>query len=498
MHYSYIQEKMERDNCYSNMQVVFVDIASYSRRRSYAQLEVIKAFMKSIEEALVSTGREFLNYTQKIDAHLRHDVIVLPSGDGAAIGFPFDGAPNMHLFFAGELLKSVDKFNKKEDCQKFREQGWCNCHGAFLLRCGISEGKLIIYKDLNGNFNLAGDVINMAARVMGLADASQVFLTHEAFCAAAEMIPDVETKFRKYRKAQIKHGLRIDVYQYIDDCLDGLDVTPRGDLGIADDTNETNVELLSATSPQVRLNEEYSDDGITQYQLKELRERMVQIPAGEFIVGNELIGHADVKISKSFLVDKFPTTQSLYLEVMGRNPSRFVGMNRPVDNVSWLDAIIFCNKLSELSGLEPAYDVTGKEAILHFEKNGFRLPTEYEWEYCCCGGKTGERYGPIDDIAWYSGNAGGETQEVGKKAANGLGLYDMLGNVWEWCNDWYQRGYSQGLLLDYEGPDSGLERVLRGGSWNDLRDCIRSSYRHRKFALSCENTHGFRVVLPLI
>lgn len=500
----YLQEKMTKDNCYSNMQVVFVDIVSYSRRKSYAQVEVIRAFMKSIEEALFSTAQEFVSDTQKIDAQLRRDVVVLPSGDGAAIAFPFEGVPKMHLFFAGELLRIVDKTNRDMDCGIFREQGWCNCHGAFLLRCGISEGKLIIYKDLNGNFNIAGDVVNMAARVMGLADASQVFLTQEAHRLAIDMISGMETRFRRYRQAQIKHGLRIDVYQYIDDGLDGLDVSPRAGLGLADDAVEADDEVTPVAPPPdgkedigaSALDVKHLDSRAPQNLLKELRDRMVRVPAGELVMGNEHTAQILVEIPHPILIDKYLTTQGLYVVVMGRNPSRFVGEHLPVESISWLDAITFCNRLSELSGLEPAYQVTGKEVTVDFGINGYRLPTEAEWEYCCRGGGQEDRYGRIDDVAWYNGNSGGETQEVGKKAANAFGLYDMLGNVWEWCNDWYQRRYPEGRQVDYVGPKSGFERVLRGGSWSDLPDCIRASFRHRKNALSRESTHGLRVVLP--
>ena len=213
-------------------------------------------------------------------------------------------------------------------------------------------------------------------------------------------------------------------------------------------------------------------------------------------MGNESTGRVSVEISRSFLIDRYLITQEDYVEVMGRNPSQFVGARLPVDSISWLDAITFCNRLSELSGLEAAYHVIGKEAMVDFGTNGYRLPTEAEWEYCCRGGDQEDRYGPIDDVAWYNGNSDGKTHEVGKKAANAFGLYDMLGNVWEWCNDWYQRHYPKERQVDYVGPESGFERVLRGGSWSDVPDCIRSSFRNMSSALSSESRHGMRVVLP--
>lgn len=498
----YLEEKMAKSNCYCGMQVVFVDIVSYSKRRSYAQVKVIHAFIQYIEQALTNTARKYVEYTHKMDVHIRRDVVVLPSGDGAAIAFPFEGIPDMHLFFASDLLRIIDKNNKALNCEDFRVKGWCNCHSAHLLRCGISEGKLILYKDLNDNFSIAGDSVNMAARVMDLADASQIFLTWDAYRQVADMIPGIEVQFRRYRQARIKHDLRIDVYQYINDQLDGLDVSPRGGLGLADEGVEPDDEVTPVVSPPAGTEKTKSRAldlkpivaGGTKNLVK-VRDQMVRIPAGEFKMGNEQIGQMFVEIPQPFLIDKYQITQATYFEVMGRNPSRFVGADHPVEGISWLDAITFCNKLSELSGLEPVYQLAGKEAMIDFGKNGYRLPTEAEWEYCCRGGGQQDRYGPINDVAWYNGNAGGESHDVGKKAANDFGLYDMLGNVWEWCSDWYQRRYPERRQVNYVGPESGFERVLRGGSWSDLPDCIRSSFRHRKNALSRESTHGLRIVL---
>lgn len=496
----YLREKMEKDNCYSNMQVVFVDVVSYSRRRSHAQIRVIHAFMKAIEDALSSTAREYIDYTQGIDAQLRRDVIVLPTGDGAAVVFPFEGVPEMHLSFAVELFRTIDEINSSTDCRNFREQGWCDCHATYLLRCGIAEGRLILYRDLNGNFNVAGDVVNMAGRVMGLADANQIFLTQDAYRLAADMIPSIGTQFREYRQVEIKHGLRINVYQYINGH-DGLDVSPRAGLGLADD--ETQVDR--SITPQPEFNGASRDahglmcpdSEVGQPLLGKLHDRMVRVPAGEFLMGSERTDQVEVEISQPLMIDKYLVTQDLYVEVIGRNPSRFTGPLLPVDNASWFDAVTFCNRLSVLTGLDPAYEVLGREAIVDVNKNGYRLPSEAEWEYCCRGDNVEERYGPIDDIAWYNANAGGKTHEVGTKESNTFGVFDMLGNVWEWCNDWYQRRYPKARQTNYPGPADGFERVRRGGSWNDLPDCIRASFRHRETAFAHDSTCGFRIVRPL-
>ncbi|MEW8193227.1 MAG: formylglycine-generating enzyme family protein [Candidatus Thiodiazotropha sp.] len=155
---------------------------------------------------------------------------------------------------------------------------------------------------------------------------------------------------------------------------------------------------------------------------------------------------------------------------------------------------MFCNKLSELAGFDPVYDLEGKDININLSKNGYRMLTETEWEYCCRAGEGGkDRYDAIEESAWYNANSSGETHAVGEKHANDFGLYDMLGNVWEWCNDWYQRRYPEGNLVDYQGPKSGFERVLRGGSWNDISDCVRSSFRHRRTIRPRESTHGLRL-----
>ncbi|MEK6301026.1 MAG: SUMF1/EgtB/PvdO family nonheme iron enzyme [Acidobacteriota bacterium] len=499
---AYLQKKMAMPNSICYMQVVFVDIVKYSKRISYRQVDVIYAFMNSIQKALNNTGKKYYEDTNKVDFNMIRDVVKLPSGDGAAIGFPLDGVPDMHISFACELLRLVDEANKEIDCSCFREHDWCDCHSGFRLRCGISEGRLILYNDLNDNFNIAGNTVNMAARVMDLAGPRQIFLTQEAHTQIKDSTPPKDDpQFRKYSQVSIKHGLPIDVYHFIDkNCAGFLDISTRSDLdravGALSPANQvTTVEPAPDTRADrgsKPLNADAPRDLV-----KELRDRMVRIPKGEFSMGNEQTGRVLVEIPLPFLIDRYPITQEDYMEVMGRNPSRFVGPHLPVDSISWLDAITFCIRLSELSGLEPAYHVIGKEMTVDFGKNGYRLPTEAEWEYCCRGGTQEDRYGLIDDIAWYNRNSEGKTHEVGEMAANGFGLYDMLGNVREWCNDWYENPYPEGRQVGYIGPGTGFERVLRGGSWSDLPDCVRASFRLRNNPLSRDNIDGFRVVLPV-
>jgi formylglycine-generating enzyme required for sulfatase activity len=184
-----------------------------------------------------------------------------------------------------------------------------------------------------------------------------------------------------------------------------------------------------------------------------------------------------------FKMGVYPVTQALYESVTGTNPSHFVGAKRPVENVSWYDAIAFCNALSVSQALTPVY-VIGEsldDVSIEDDANGFRLPSDAERQYAGLGGQTKPLYGPIDEIAWYAGNADNQTHNVGQKLPNHFGLYDMVGNVWEWCFDLYD-------------PDEyGTYRIFRGGGWNDPeRHCLLTNRRRSHPTFAIEDI-GFRV-----
>ena len=166
-----------------------------------------------------------------------------------------------------------------------------------------------------------------------------------------------------------------------------------------------------------------------------------------------------------YYIGQTEVTQELWEAVMGINPSKFKGDNQcPVEKVSWEDCQEFIEKLNRLTG-----------------KN-FRLPTEAEWEYAARGGNKSKGYkysgsNDADAVAWYGDNSGGKTHPVATKQSNELGLYDMSGNVWEWCQDWYG-DYSSNSQTNPRGASTGSLRVLRGGSWNDIARGVRVSYRY--------------------
>jgi formylglycine-generating enzyme required for sulfatase activity len=168
---------------------------------------------------------------------------------------------------------------------------------------------------------------------------------------------------------------------------------------------------------------------------------------------------------------------------MENNPSHFKGDALPVENVSWYEAVAYCNALSLKEGLTPAYRGSGESMVCDFSANGYRLPTEAEWEYAAREGTRaygGYEYAGgdnIEELGWYHGNSGGRTHPVGTKAPNGLGLYDMSGNVWEWCWDWYSGSYERRDQTDPRGPPAGTDRVDRGGSALYDAEFLRSANR---------------------
>ena len=206
-----------------------------------------------------------------------------------------------------------------------------------------------------------------------------------------------------------------------------------------------------------------------------------------------------VQISKAFSLGIHEVTQDQYRAVMGDNPSRFKGSDDlPVENVSWLDAVLFCNKLSEQEKRTPFYRINGTEVTIA-GGNGYRLSTEAEWEYACrAESKTlypfGDEAGKLGDHAWYNSNSGSETHAVGQKQANAWGLYDMLGNVWEWCADWYDaKYYGSSPSADPTGPPEASYRVVRGGGWDSDPEGCRPATRNRGALEYRSYNLGFRV-----
>lgn len=192
-----------------------------------------------------------------------------------------------------------------------------------------------------------------------------------------------------------------------------------------------------------------------------------------------------VTLTKPFEMGVYEVTQSEFEQVMGVNPSNFKGSSNPVEKVSWHGAELFCRLLSELPKERAAGHV-------------YRLPTEAEWEYACRAGTTtvhnfGRSSSRLPDYAWFSDNSGETTHPVGQKKANRWGLYDMHGNVWEWCQDW-DADLPRDSQTDPQGPTMGTKRTIRGGGWYYQAPQLRSAYRGADPPGYSGNYLGFRVV----
>ena len=237
---------------------------------------------------------------------------------------------------------------------------------------------------------------------------------------------------------------------------------------------------------------------------------MIAVAPGEFWMGapsSESGRDPDeeyhrVTLRRPFLLGRTEVTQAQWREIMGGNPSHFRGLDLPVEQVSWFDAVEFANLLSEREGLTPVYRISGSYVQWDRDADGYRLPTEAEWEYAARAGAD-TLYAGSDSpssVAWYKDNSSSRTHEVAQKTPNAWGLYDMSGNVWEWCWDWHpcQTGKAcpspyPGTSVDPIGEASGSERIYRGGSWKEPRSKVRNANRGFYKPSSTNSHRGLRL-----
>jgi len=246
---------------------------------------------------------------------------------------------------------------------------------------------------------------------------------------------------------------------------------------------------------------------------------MVLVEGGEFIMGYNRNRDGDTPEHRakidSFLMGKYPVTQAQWKKIQGSNPAYFEGDNLPVEQISWVEAVEFCNRLSMIEGLEPCYTVTklggnqgwsdsieGTDVNVDcdFGANGYRLPTEAEWEFAAKGGLKNSGFlfsgsNNFDEVGWTTENSNETTHEVGKKKPNELGIYDLTGNVWEWCWDAYSENfYRLSLLNNPVCSDSGPDCVIRGGCWELDSNYCSNYLRDYEDLMSKDQTVGFRLV----
>ena len=225
------------------------------------------------------------------------------------------------------------------------------------------------------------------------------------------------------------------------------------------------------------------DDGT--YTVNGVSFKMIAVDGGTFQMGQSADGNNVTPVHSvtlsSYSIGETEVTQALWKAIMGTNPSNHQGDNLPVEQVSWNDCQTFITKLNQLTG------------------KTFRLPTEAEWEFAAKGGTKSKGYtysgsNTIGDVAWYNENSGSETHAVATKQANELGIYDMSGNVWEWCQDCYG-SYSDEAQTNPTGPSGGSDRVLRSGSWSNDASYCRSAIRSNNSPSSNSVFRGFRLAL---
>jgi len=233
--------------------------------------------------------------------------------------------------------------------------------------------------------------------------------------------------------------------------------------------------------------------------------QMVLLPGGTFTMGdeNEIDATPHEVTVSAFYIDTNLVTQKQYEKLMGDNPSRWKANTNPVEQMRWSDGVRYCNARSESEGLQACYDLDTWKC--NFAANGYRLPTEAEWEYACRAGTTtayffGDDASKLKAYAWFEDNSGGKPRPVGRKPANPWGLYDMHGNLWEWCNDFYKVDYYQESPKENpRGPETGETKVLRGGAWKFSAESCSSAYRYNEnpgYADVCfgYDIYGFRCV----
>ena len=278
-----------------------------------------------------------------------------------------------------------------------------------------------------------------------------------------------------------------DVNAVINMMLGKTPQTAAGDV-----TGDNNVDIADVNAViNIMLGKNNQDESITTFTVNGVSFKMVAVEGGTFTMGATAEQGNDIASDErpihqvtlsAYSIGQTEVTQELWLAVMGDNPSYFTGdLQRPVEQTSWDDCQAFITKLNQLTG------------------KAFRLPTEAEWEYAARGGNKSQGFkyagsNNVGEVAWYDGNSGMETHPVATNAPNELGLYDMSGNVWEWCQDWFG-SYSSDTQFNPIGPDSGSHRVTRGGCWGYIAWASRVSKRNDNSPTLQSYYFGFRLAL---
>ena len=387
------------------------------------------------------------------------------------------------------ILETVDKENKVEYGVELQLRGYLT--DAINRTPGYEGYDRVDMASILGehNFQRTGYVSDAQIKKLGeMTGASSIIVAEAAMYGSDRII--IIAKIIDVETARIENTARPKVASTSDDgmakacaelAIELLGMTSDTRSGNGGGSGRTGGNAYSGSQGAATLT--FTVGGVTF--------EMIKVEAGTFTMGCTSEQGSDcfdsekpyhrVTISQDYYIGKFEVTQELYEAVMGTNPSNWKAFDRPVENVSWNDAQEFCAELSRMTGRR------------------FTLPTEAEWEYAARGGNksTNAKYSgssSVANVAWYDGNSGNQTHPVGRLRPNELGIYDMSGNVWEWCLDWYGN-YSSASQTDPMGPGSGSTRVLRGGSWDGYARYCRVANRSSNTPGNRDDYYGFRVVL---
>lgn len=291
----------------------------------------------------------------------------------------------------------------------------------------------------------------------------------------------------KLEKIPLSPGEYLLKYESVENKADSIEE----EYIMPDEDELKKVDLLQIKQDREREERERKErEARGEVEVNGVKFKMVYVEGGSFTMGATAEQGSDATADEKpahqvtlsdYYIGETQVTQALWKAVMGNNPSNWEGDNLPVEGVSWDEAQEFIAKLNGIIG------------------RTFRLPTEAEWEYAARGGKNSKEYkysgsNSIDEVAWYDENSGDKTHPVKERKANELGLYDMSGNVWEWCNDWYG-DYSSDAQTNPQGPDEGSARVFRGGSWRIKARYCRVSFRYCYTPMFRHDYVGFRLVM---